>query len=148
MTSSEAPHVLLTRAADRLARLAETTTKNICPEWTRLAVRHVARNVDIDCGHGVDIEESGRTYTDQDPGDGFDHSGWCRYATDAPWIATLSPAVAPHLVAWLRYTAKRVEVISRVFTAAAYAKALETQYAPPIAFARVVLGMETEREDT
>ncbi|WP_344098580.1 hypothetical protein, partial [Nocardiopsis tropica] len=37
---------------------ANAATDGVCPDWTRLAVRHVARNCDLECPtHGEDREE-------------------------------------------------------------------------------------------
>lgn len=74
------PSAILSRAADLIRDTAAAATANVCPAWTRQAVRHIARNCDIDCGH-------------EGHEGGWDHDGWDRY-DDAPWIALMSPAVA------------------------------------------------------
>lgn len=87
---SETPAALLRRAADYLDKLAEKATPNVCPDWTYHAVRHIARNCDIECYHEVGHDDAGAN-----------HDGWDRYE-DAPWIAAMGPQVAPHLSLWLR----------------------------------------------
>lgn len=80
---SELPHVLLARAADRLERLAAAT---VAGPWS---------------ASGGEVRAGG---DEQWPVAGNAHTG-----ATAAWIAALSPAVAPHLVTWLRDTAMRCE---------------------------------------
>jgi hypothetical protein len=95
---------LLHRAADAIERAAENATKApICPEWTRRAVRHIARNCDIDCGHD-DTEQHwvGMITVDAD---GVNHGGWDRYG-DAPWFSLMGAHLAAPLASWLRTVAE------------------------------------------
>lgn len=97
---------LMRRAADLVARRSEKATKRICPEWTYHAVRHIARNCDIECYHGgvepvASIWADGREYDDA----GITHGGWDRY-DDSPWISLVDPRIAAPLVELLRHGAE------------------------------------------
>lgn len=47
------------RAAELVETRASKATKNICPHWQKRAIRHVARNVDMECSkHPWDSLES------------------------------------------------------------------------------------------
>lgn len=111
-TVTNQPWEVIRLAADRIEEIAEKATKRICREWTRQTIRHIARNVDVDCGHRVNLEENGRTYYDQDPQDGWNHYGWDRY-NDAPWYILMDPAVAEPLVTWLRAASRMWELYDR-----------------------------------
>lgn len=75
--NDEAPSALLQRAADRLDEAAGAATKEICPGYVQSAVRHVARNCDIHCGHDEHYN-------------GPDEQIWDPY-NDAPWINLMNP---------------------------------------------------------
>lgn len=95
---------LLHRAADLIEKSTEDATKvRICSEWTRQAVRHIARNCDIDCNHD-DLEER---WVDGQlvDAEGVSHGGWDRYG-DAPWFALMGAYLAAPLVSWLRTVAE------------------------------------------
>lgn len=79
----------LRRAASLMRERAEKATPDVCPEWTRSAVRHIARNCEIECWHDGE----------GDPHDG-EEVGWDRY-NDAPHIASWHPAVALAVADWL-----------------------------------------------
>jgi len=87
----------LRAAADHIDELGAKASTNICPEWTYSAVRHIARNCDIECSHGGE------------PDDGLDHRGWDR-CDDSPWITLMGSQMAPHLADWLRSEARLVDV--------------------------------------
>ncbi|MEU5853963.1 hypothetical protein ABZ799_01425 [Nocardiopsis dassonvillei] len=77
---------LLREAARRIRETANAATANACPDWTWLAVRHIARNCDLECPtHGDDYEACGR---------------WDRY-DDSPHISLWHPGVALAVADWL-----------------------------------------------
>lgn len=84
-------------AADKIEQLAEKATHNVCPAWVYSAVRHIARNCDIECYHSDDVDR-----------DGADHGVWSRY-DDSPWIAVMGSQIAAPLAAWLRILADAYE---------------------------------------
>jgi len=65
-----------------------------------------------------------------------------RAERDAAWIAALSPAVAPHLEAWLRWCAKSVQV-----TVEDMGWPANGQEAAALRFALTVLGMTVEEAE-
>ena len=70
---------LLRRAAAKARETAKAATPNVCPDWTWLAVRHVARNCDLECPtHGDDHEKCNQ---------------WDRY-DDSPHMTLWHPGVA------------------------------------------------------
>lgn len=96
---------LLRRAADLIEETASDATKvRICPEWTRQAVRHIARNCEIECYHEVAVEEH-PVDGEMVDADGVTHDGWDRYG-DAPWFALMGAYLAAPLVSWLRTVAE------------------------------------------
>ena len=88
------PAARLCEAAALIRKHATDATPGICPGYVRSAVRHVARNCDIHCGHDEHYE-------------GPDEAIWDRY-NDAPWIALVHPGVGEALAAWLESVAERL----------------------------------------
>lgn len=86
---------VLRRAASLMRERAEAATDGVCPEWTRSAVRHIARNCDIECWH----EDSDPLVEKYHDADGLPE-GWSRY-DDASHIASWHPTVALSVAAWL-----------------------------------------------
>lgn len=132
---SESPTVAqeLRQAAEHLRAVAAKATHNICPDWTYSAVRHIARNCDIDCLH--DDEE-----------DGLDHGGWGRY-NDSPWITLMGPDKAEHLADILEAEADCQDAIAATQDLATSlglkaSVSIDTS-GPALAFARSILGTET-----
>lgn len=121
MTPVDSPHVLLTRAADELADLAE--------HWANYE-RGFAEQEQMP--NGVMRWDS--------PSEMWLYDLVDRNASrpNARWASTLSPAVAPHLVAWLRDTAHRCETQPHLSVEGS------TPRKAALAFARTVLGMEAE----
>lgn len=80
-----------------------TATDDVCAEWTRAAVRHIARNCEIECCW---------SHTETDPptvphdSDGDSEAQWDRYK-DAEHIASWHPAVALAVADWLDDIATR-----------------------------------------
>lgn len=72
---------------------AEAATDHVCPDWTRQAVRHIARNCEIECSHeGVPdpVHHDAAGEPNQ----------WSRY-DDAAHIASWHPAAARAVADWL-----------------------------------------------
>lgn len=86
----------LRRAASLMRERAEAATEGVCPAWTAAAVRHIARNCDIDCEY-LSCEH---TEADDDAGRSGSAAGWGRY-NDAQHIASWHPAVALAVADWL-----------------------------------------------
>jgi hypothetical protein len=80
----------LRRAASLMRERAERATAGVCPEWTRQAIRHIARNCEIECcySHGDDSPE-----TVPHDSDGDSEATWSRY-DDADHVASWHPVVA------------------------------------------------------
>lgn len=77
---------LLRRAATQVRETAKAATPNVCLDWTWLAVRHVARNCDLECPtHGDDHEKCNQ---------------WDRY-DDSPHMTLWHPGVALAVATWL-----------------------------------------------
>lgn len=110
------PAAEMRAAAEKLREVAAAATPGICPHWTYMAVRHIARNCEIECDH-----DEHRT---------VDQPTWDRYE-DAPFIATVHPGVGVALADWLEWQA------------AALTDGRIAVPAPALAVARQVLGTET-----
>lgn len=117
------PAAELRAAATKLRALASKATSGICPDWIYSAVRHVARNCNMDCSH--------------DEHQGWDQPEWDRYE-DSPYIAAMGPAVGLALADWLDGTAATIEAVLRKHEDAA----TETSHwvAPALAVARALNG--------
>jgi hypothetical protein len=96
------PSSILVAAADRIRDLAAATTHG---QW---AAGHLLDAEDYGGNAWVESEvqhangaESSFTVAEFETDQGIG---------DARWVAALSPAVAPHLEAWLRWCAKSVQV--------------------------------------
>lgn len=77
----------LRTAAMKIRGRVASATPGICPHWTHMAVRHIARNCDIECDH-----DEHRT---------LDQPTWDRYE-DAPYIALMqNPDLGVALADWL-----------------------------------------------
>lgn len=92
---------VLRRAAALMRERAEAATADVCPDWTRGAVRHIARNCEIECYH--DGAPSLRHHDSQG-----EPNQWSRY-DDAAHIASWHPAVALAVADWLEYVSKAHE---------------------------------------
>lgn len=95
---------ILREAAALMRERAEAATDGVCPEWTRSAVRHIARNCDIECWH-KDSDPLVKKYHDAD---GMPET-WTRY-DDAEHIASWHPAVALAVADWLDKEAAWVDL--------------------------------------
>lgn len=85
MTAPSTPAARLRQAATVVREASAKATKGICPGYVQGAVRHIARNCDIHCGHDEHY-------------DGPDEPIWDRYE-DAAWIALMNPVVGEALAA-------------------------------------------------
>jgi hypothetical protein len=92
VTAPAAPVARLREAATAVREASAKATKGICPGYVQGAVRHVARNCDIHCGHDEHY-------------DGPDEPMWDRY-DDAPWISLMRKEVGEPLAKWLEYVAE------------------------------------------
>lgn len=99
----------LRTAAEKLRELAAKATAGICPDWIYSAVRHVARNCQIECSHD-DHQDWGQPE-------------WDRYA-DSPYIAAMHPGVGLALADWLESAAVDAEQIGPDPRALAVARAI------------------------
>lgn len=86
---------ILREAAALMRERAEAATEGICPEWTRVAVRHIARNCDMECYHEDADPMVAKYHADDDY-----RQTWDRY-DDAEHIASWSPDVALAVADWL-----------------------------------------------
>lgn len=86
----------LRAAAEKLRELAAKATTGICPDWIYSAVRHVARNCQIECSHGEHQD--------------WDQPQWDRYA-DWPYIAAMHPGVGALVAKSLERNAGRAQEI-------------------------------------
>lgn len=109
MTPVESPHVLLTRAADRIEERAAAA--GVWPRELKIPKAML---------------EGTAKHWGRDPED---------MVNEILWIITVPPAVAPHLVAWLRDAARRYEANPHLGSNSRKAA---------FAFALTVLGMEAE----
>jgi hypothetical protein len=82
------------RAADVLEQAATKATDGICPNWIYLAVRHIARNCQVDCPH--------------DDHQGYDQPEWDRY-DDSPYLNLATPGVGVLVAQLLRSIADYYE---------------------------------------
>lgn len=102
--TAPAPADRLREAAGVVRKLSAAATTGVCPGYVQSAVRHVARNCDIHCGHDEHYE-------------GPDEQIWDRY-NDGPWIALMSPAVGEALaatfMAWARLGELDPDLLNRV----------------------------------
>ncbi|MER5461629.1 hypothetical protein ABT010_13265 [Streptomyces sp. NPDC002668] len=85
------PEVELRAAAAKLRGLASKATTGICPDWIYSAVRHIARNCNVDCSH--------------DDHQSYEQPEWDRYE-DSPYIAAMHPGVGLALAQWLETEAE------------------------------------------
>ena len=83
----------LRAAAEKLRELAAKATTDICPDWIYSAVRHVARNCEIECSH--------------DDHQAWDQPQWDWYE-DWSYIAAMHPGVGYALADWLDTEAQRL----------------------------------------
>lgn len=85
----------LREAASRVRDIAVKATKNVCPDFTWSAVRHIARNCDVheDCMRSGELLPADSCNT------------WDRYE-DSPWIALMDAKLAEPLAAWLEVAAE------------------------------------------
>lgn len=128
---------VLRRAAALMRENAEAATPDICPEWTRSAVRHVARNCDIECWH-----EDGDPLLDSVVhDDDASWNTWDRYK-DAPHIASWHPAVALTVARLLDDTAETWEMCDQDadFRAAVHTIAVGYTREHALKLARTYLG--------
>lgn len=119
--------MLLTQAADRLAELAAKAAPG---PWS-------VKVIHPDHPDGDAHLQSNGSGTNLGKGCGCCTEGWLS-GPNARWMAAVSPAVAPHLVAWLRHEAEALEstnAASGVFTG-------DGSKVAALALARCVLGME------
>lgn len=121
----------LRRAASLMRERAEAATEGVCPAWTAAAVRHIARNCDIDCEY-LSCEH---TEADDDAGRSGSAAGWDRY-DDAEYIASWHPAVALKVAASLDQAAG---VIAEA-ESGPLAMAMNAIAEPLVAVARAYLG--------
>jgi hypothetical protein len=91
----------LRTAAEKLRALASKATTGICPDWIYNAVRHVARNCQIECSH--------------DDHQDWEQPEWDRYA-DSPFISAMHPRVGLALADWLDETARNAEPFGEINT--------------------------------
>jgi hypothetical protein len=123
--SDPTPSETLRAAAARLRALAEAATP---PPWRTVALR------DDDPAYGLDVEPGVAV--------GNDSSGACELP-DATWIATMNPAVAEPLAAWLERDADAVkwtlQASRRGMDEPYTAGYIRKQFAAPLAFARTIL---------
>lgn len=116
------PSEILNRAAGRIRDLASAATP---PPWT---VR------DSDSERYIDGDDRRWLRSADDARPVGEACGCCSVGTiderTADWIAALSPAVAPHLEAWLRSAADDAEEIGPDPWAVAFARALLGEYTP------------------
>lgn len=98
MTDARTPADELRAAAEKLRELATAATPGICPHWAYMAVRHIARNCEIECDH--------------DEHRNLDQPTWDRFE-DAPYIAAMHPGVGLALADWLDGTAATIEAVTR-----------------------------------
>ncbi len=90
----------LRAAATLLRERAEGAGEYPCADWTQQAVRHIARNCEIECNHNVWDDEKSEWIERSCPSlNGF----WDRYQT-GPFISMMSPPVALALAEWLDAT--------------------------------------------
>ncbi|MET8746380.1 hypothetical protein [Streptomyces sp. NPDC004728] len=83
----DTPAAKLRQAAMRIRGLNASATPGICPDWTYNAVRHIARNCQIECSH--------------DNHQGHNQPEWDRYE-DAPYITLMqNPGLGNALADWL-----------------------------------------------
>ncbi|WP_399559234.1 hypothetical protein OH809_45515 (plasmid) [Streptomyces sp. NBC_00873] len=122
----------LREAAMRIRGLNASATPGICPDWTYNAVRHIARNCQIECSH--------------DEHQGHDQPEWDRYE-DAPYITLMqNPDLGNALADWLdeaaRYAALYADLHTASTGAAPAAADHDTLTRHALAVARQILGTE------
>lgn len=128
---TDSPSLLLQRAAERLEALARVATP---PVWSTKDLS--------DFGH------TGVWWVEAETEDMFTCVAELETVNpkaDAAWIATMSPAVAAPLVAWLRLAAERLkEPGVRFFNGE---KWLPPEASEALTFARLVLGVSAEGKE-
>lgn len=123
---TDAPHVLLTRAADRIKNMASAASPG---PWAPSGVG--------DFGWGIIGPSGGAEFEDSAAG-----------RADADWVSALSPAVAPHLVAWLRQSASMYRLYSSRWSGTELDRKVTGADVAALGFARCVLGLETQEDQT
>ena len=113
---------VLRKAAALMRERAEKATAEVCPEWTRAAVRHIARNCEIECYHDQGSISAAHPKHHDSEGE---PNQWSRY-DDADHIASWHPAVAlavadlmdtaaTHQVGFTPVARERITAVARAY---------------------------------